>query len=1408
MPPWSTKTKPYPGESNIFLASPGGVGEVIWVFCPTEHWICRFLPVTSKDVQVRANLDFSANFSPNIQLLVGQQLNHACILSISPRRHTMTTTNGNAPHFFLTPAYKDLARRTSVLTNSCEQEFLRFAINQEECRQHWLQSVREVDKLKQALEKSQSDVSALESRLRVARRYLDDEKKRRRLIESERESLEKQLELVRDVVLHGNAKFLNEETKEKLAFLNNTSVRSRRSNGADGNSRYETGGQRLDTISEGMDSTVSILSDLSYSRSEDDLDLSLLRAGKQWRRYRHSNNKDDSPSVKRAKRAGNKSIELEAGAGERVVATTTVTMNSGGPIKASSKLETILPQQSRMEEDAPFTHFLPSAPFQGSTESVVSSMFTGSVQNYPQHDYLQNQPEMSPKTDLMSMAIKNKIHSRPHVFVTKTTIRPETCGPCNRRIKFGKVALRCQDCRTSCHNECKDKVPLPCVPLGNTPNKKGGMVSTSLLFISRTLLMSLAASTPPHSSLVTRCLYSSTLLVGHSLPLLLHTPRWSLAASPPPHSSLVTRCLYSSSLLIGHSLPLLLLTPHWSLVASTPPHSSLVTRCLYSSSLLIGHSLPLLLLTPHWSLVASTPPHSSLVTRCLYSSSLLIGHSLPLLLLTPHWSLVASTPPHSSLVTRCLYSSSLLIGHSLPLLLLTPHWSLVASTPPHSSLVTRCLYSSSLLIGHSLPLLLLTPHWSLVASTPPHSSLVTRCLYSSSLLIGHSLPLLLLTSHWSLTASPPHSSLYSLQTSGVIGDYAPTMSPMIPSILVHCIQEVELRGLKEVGIYRISTSDREVKALKEKFLRGKGVPNLSSLDIHTICGTIKDFLRFLREPLVTYLLWPDFVRASEMASQEDGKAAIYQAIAELPQPNRDTLAFVILHLQRVMESPEVKMPIDNIAKVFGPTLVGYSSNDPTPITILNETKKQTAVMQFLLRIPEDYWMRFTNSGGINQAASELRHTPSSITLTRNGSNTSTYRGIFNTPLGSSRNHPWQIRKLVILLKIRFPRRLKLTREPDLGLAILTRDIAVSQAILTRDIAVSQAILTRDIAVSQTIPTRDIAVSQALPTRDIAVSQAIPTRDIAVSQTIPTRDIAVSRTIPTRDIAVSRTIPTRHIAVSRTIPTRHIAVSQTIPTREIAASQAIPTREIAASQALPTRDIAVSQAIPTREIAASQAIPTRNIAVSQAIPTREIAASQAIPTREIAASQALPTRHIAVSQAILTRDIKSLSQFFAAWTRVCTCVGLELLGFEDPLSPCGGFGAKFCGRGSGDGSLVPGLGTVNHGPHQRYSFTGCIPGASDQRHSRVADQLDTPEVPREVYGYAQDSQRQLSAILARDIAASLAILVRDIAASLAILVRDIAASLAILVRDIAASLAILVRDIAASLAILVRDIAVS
>lgn len=86
----------------------------------------------------------------------------------------------------------------------------------------------------------------------------------------------------------------------------------------------------------------------------------------------------------------------------------------------------------------------------------------------------------------------------------------------------------------------------------------------------------------------------------------------------------------------------------------------------------------------------------------------------------------------------------------------------------------------------------------------------------------------------------------------------------------------------------------------------------------------------------------DFVRATTLTDKQDADAALYQAISELPQPNRDTLAFLMLHLQRVSSSPECKMPISNLAKVFGPTLVGYTSKEPS-LTMLSETKHQVAV---------------------------------------------------------------------------------------------------------------------------------------------------------------------------------------------------------------------------------------------------------------------------------------------------------------------------------------------------------------------------------------------------------------------------------------------------------------------------------
>ncbi|KAF2363405.1 Protein kinase C-like phorbol ester/diacylglycerol-binding domain [Trinorchestia longiramus] len=196
------------------------------------------------------------------------------------------------------------------------------------------------------------------------------------------------------------------------------------------------------------------------------------------------------------------------------------------------------------------------------------------------------------------------------------------------------------------------------------------------------------------------------------------------------------------------------------------------------------------------------------------------------------------------------------------------------------------------------------------------------------------------------------------QSSGSIADYTPAVSPMVPSLIVHCSMEIERRGFTELGLYRVSVLERDVRALKEKFLRGKGVPCLNNVDVHVMCNAVKDFLRCLKEPLITHSLWQEFVSSANKRDEADWEAALYQCIAELPQPNRDTLAWMILHLQRVGEAKECKMPTANLAKVFGPTLVGYSVSDPEPHMILQQTSDQQIVMNKLLEISRDYWETF------------------------------------------------------------------------------------------------------------------------------------------------------------------------------------------------------------------------------------------------------------------------------------------------------------------------------------------------------------------------------------------------------------------------------------------------------------------
>ena len=107
---------------------------------------------------------------------------------------------------------------------------------------------------------------------------------------------------------------------------------------------------------------------------------------------------------------------------------------------------------------------------------------------------------------------------------------------------------------------------------------------------------------------------------------------------------------------------------------------------------------------------------------------------------------------------------------------------------------------------------------------------------------------------------------------------------------------------------------------------------------HDICSLLKDFLRNLKEPLLTFSLSSVFTEAAEITDEDSSIEATYRAVSEPPWANRDTLAFLRLPLRRVAQSLNTKMDVANPAQVFGPTIVVPAVPDSVPVTVFQNIK--------------------------------------------------------------------------------------------------------------------------------------------------------------------------------------------------------------------------------------------------------------------------------------------------------------------------------------------------------------------------------------------------------------------------------------------------------------------------------------
>ncbi|KAL8942772.1 MAG: hypothetical protein Q9216_001457 [Gyalolechia sp. 2 TL-2023] len=187
----------------------------------------------------------------------------------------------------------------------------------------------------------------------------------------------------------------------------------------------------------------------------------------------------------------------------------------------------------------------------------------------------------------------------------------------------------------------------------------------------------------------------------------------------------------------------------------------------------------------------------------------------------------------------------------------------------------------------------------------------------------------------------------------------------VPSIVMRCIQEVEIRGMELEGIYRKSGGNSQIQQIKEGFERTTDYDiSDPDLDINAVTSTLKSYFHRLPTPLITYEVYDKLLNSAppvyantngppptnpnhnlDPGQREHRVQLMRQAIGALPPIHRACLEFLIFHLARVVEHERSNLMTSlNVAVVFAPTVMRPESLARE----MSESQAKNQAVQFLI----------------------------------------------------------------------------------------------------------------------------------------------------------------------------------------------------------------------------------------------------------------------------------------------------------------------------------------------------------------------------------------------------------------------------------------------------------------------------
>uniref|UniRef100_A0A8B9W3C9 SH3 domain binding protein 1 n=1 Tax=Bos mutus grunniens TaxID=30521 RepID=A0A8B9W3C9_BOSMU len=143
-----------------------------------------------------------------------------------------------------------------------------------------------------------------------------------------------------------------------------------------------------------------------------------------------------------------------------------------------------------------------------------------------------------------------------------------------------------------------------------------------------------------------------------------------------------------------------------------------------------------------------------------------------------------------------------------------------------------------------------------------------------------------------------------------------------------CVMMLLSEGMKEEGLFRLAAGASVLKRLKQTMASDPRSLQEFCSDPHAVAGALKSYLRELPEPLMTFDLYDDWMRAASLKEPGARLEALQEVCSRLPHENLSNLRYLMKFLAQLAEEQEVnKMTPSNIAIVLGPNLLWPPEKD-------------------------------------------------------------------------------------------------------------------------------------------------------------------------------------------------------------------------------------------------------------------------------------------------------------------------------------------------------------------------------------------------------------------------------------------------------------------------------------------------